>query len=431
MSAVESPVKARKTRPVTEIVQPLVLQKAFTEMANATPKDIVIPSLKLPLDSQRARSKSAVASDLNTGNSDDANEQEASPYKKFEAKTLVRHPSLTKQQSKQLSPIKDTFPSEHLQHAASSPALQKILNENNEFGEDLRRRSELKDDRNKRKRHLRKLQPSLELRKSIEKDLSSKEIIVPGLPSNSPKTHRRLGLTKGLDIPRGLSASKGLVPVAIEINIEDQSHDHHDESEAKLEPRDANIEVKPKKKKYVLKKKKAKKVAEPVIHEDEKEPDLPQDSKEEKVDVDKESISVKEIRTEYDSNKTVLDKMQEAPQVNHGKEAEERKTTVHVSMEGEIKPIASDAKQEIIVVERISAKETDDRVSLSTEKEEIKKEKGGKKSRFTKKTKEKKEKKSEKKSEKKKGKTKKQEEDSDWVLIDVKGDFKKSAFMLN
>ena len=407
-------------------------------MADTAPKEAVTPSLDVPLDSQRIRSRSAVASGLNISNNNDANDLEASPYKKFEAKTLVRHSSLTKQQSKQLSPIKDSFPREHVQHASSSPALQKILNENNEFGEDLRRRSELKDDRNQRKRHLRKLEPSLELRKSIEKDLSSKEIIVPGLPSNSPKTHRRLGLTKALDIPMGLSASKGLVPVAIEISIEDKSHDHHDESEVKLESRDAKIEIKPKKKKYVLKKKKAKKVLEPVIHEDEKEHGLPEGNKKEKVGDDKESVFVKEIQTEFDSNKPVHDEVQEVPQINHGKEVEEGKTTIHVSMEGEMKPIAADGKQEILVVEKISALETDDRVSLASEKVETKKDKGGKKFKLKKKAKEKKDKKSEKdqksekenKSEKKKEKTKKQEEESDWVLIDLKGGFKSPNFML-
>jgi len=383
---VQSPTRAKKTRPVTQIVQPELLEKAFQEIADAEQnKKVITPQLETPSDSQRSRSKSEITNSPKIYNNDAATEEKASPYEKFEAKTLVRHPSLTRQQSKELSPVRDLSPRGHLMHAESSPALQKLFNEDNEFGEDLRRRSELKDDEHQRKRHLRKLQPSIELRRSIEKDLLPQEVIIPGRPC-SPKLPKRLGLTKDLEAGMGVSTSKNLVPISVEINIESESGDHFDEGKVKIEAGDATAEVKPKKKKYVLKRKKVKKPAGPTIIEDEKEHAPPEEERQHKSEVT-EFVPVKEAETEPDSVETMH---------NDSEEEMLESTYEIINIERDVNEenlIMKDKKHIISGKENASPQETNRTLTSGTVKEEKKKEK---KFKLKKKPKEKKVKKSEK-----------------------------------
>ena len=403
---------------------------AFQELRDPEPEEADTPSLYIPSNSQRSRSRSDIAPSLISSSNSDSNEQKASPYEKFEAKALARHPSLTRQQSKQLSPVKDASLKGNLQHAASSPALQKILSEDNEFGEELRRRSELKDDGSQRKRHLRILQPSIELRTSIEKDLSSKEIIIPGLPSSPKNTRKRLELRTDLDLAKGKLPPEGLVPVSVEIDIENESRDHGSGGVDKLENRDSAVKVKPKKKKYVLKKKKVKKITEPTILEEGKEHTSLEGRKVEN-GTDGEFICVTGIPDEYHSGEAGYVYEQEASQMNNEKENKERKTPIDAFIEEEKEAMASESKDEMSAVEKISIKATDDKVARAIVNEEKKKEKDGKKSKLKRKAKEKKDKKSEKekKSAKKKGKANKQDEESDWVVIDLKGNFTKNSFV--
>ena len=401
---------------MTQVIEPSTFQTAFPELTDPKPKSTVSPSLSIPTDHQRNRSRSELQSKKT---SLDENESRASPYEKFEAKTLVRHPSLTRQQSKQLSPVKESPPRGSLQHAVSSPALQKLLSEDNEFSEDLRRRSELKDDGNQRKRHLRKLQPSIELRKSIERDLSSQDVIIPGRPTDSPKPQKKLGLTGDLDDFTGsASTTKGLVPVSVDIDIGDESHGLHDETVAANEVASkVTEEVKPKKKKYVLKKKKVKKLAEPAILEDEKEHVMLEDKGTEH-ERDKKVLSDKEMVSD--------EKLEEDSLKEEGSTVEERGTVAvpNVYVGEDRKPCEADVKHEASTTEESTAGEAEKSPARVMTKEEKKKEKESKKFKLKKKTKEKKEKKSEKKiekKEKKEKKKKKQDEDSDWVVIDIKG----------
>ena len=394
---VQSPTRAKKTRPVTQIVQPALLEKAFQEIADAEQnKEVITPLLEIPSDSQRNRSRSEITNSPKIYNNDTATEEKTSPYEKFEAKALVRHPSLTRQQSKELSPVRDLSPRGHLAHAESSPALQKLFNEDNEFGEDLRRRSELKDDKHQRKRHLRKLQPSIELRRSIEQDLLSQEVIIPGRPS-SPRMPKRLGLTKDLEEPMGVSPSKGLVPISVEINIEGESGGHFDEGNMKVEAADATAELKPKKKKYVLKRKKVKKSAEPTILEDEKEHTPPGEERQHKSEVT-EFVPAKEAGTEPDS----------VEMIRNGAEEEALESTYEIiNMERDVNEdnrIMRDKEHTIPGKEMSSPQEAKSTFINGTVKEEKKKEK---KFKLKKKPKEKKVKKSEK--EKKPEKDKKSE----------------------
>lgn len=386
---------------MTQIIQPSSLKTAFSPSSDAESKMSATPLLNIPTESE-------------TNEPDEVSEHKGSPYEKFEAKTLVRHPSLTRQQSKKLSPVKGSQFGGDLKHAASSPALQKFLKEDNEFGEDLRRRSELKDDGVERKRHLRKLSPSIQLRKSVEKDLSSREIIVPGQPSSPIKIKKKLEL--GNDLPSYKSHSASFVPVSVDIELGDESYRVDDEKDLikseKSEVKRSEI-GKQKKKKYVLKKKKAKKTTEPIILED-----------------DKENITIAERRTvevtkETDTN--ILTKNDQKEDIKA--EMEEKVETVGLTMQ--IKKTEDrqlEAKKVAHQVADSYQKEDKMRPTFVASKEGTRKEKDGKKSILTEKVKSKK--KSEKKKERKEkeGKNKIEDEDSDWVVVNLKGDFRKHLF---
>ncbi|XP_065057317.1 F-actin-monooxygenase MICAL3-like isoform X2 [Rhopilema esculentum] len=399
--AVASPGRSRRARPVTQIIQPSSLQKTFPEII--APEESSLPG-EIPRDRSHTAMETRV-SDIN-----DLKERSSSPYDKFEAKTLVRHPSLTRMQSKNLSPSKAYPPSTKIQHAVSTPALQKLLNEDNEFGEDLRRRAELKDESNQRRKHLRKLQPSMELRKSIERDLLSDEVIVPGQPS-SPKFKKRLELDEDF---KKEDAGMKLRPVSVNIDIGDEV----EESTGKDKLEDGK--VKPKKKKFVLKKKKPKKTAEDVIPE---EKDLLSSPEEKKAPVnipyalgedvrEKRSLvsSIAEVSDKGTTSEvpaSVADKEKlpkgKADMANEGDEPVYLEILPHdTERDVEMPGISLDKKKKEVVK---SKKE------IEKEKKELKKEK--KKSKI----KEKKEAKREKKKTKKEKKSNSDNE-SDWVVVD-------------
>lgn len=371
------------------------------------------PSLNIPSETKRDRSKSDISASPKTA--DDVNEQKGGPYEKFEAKTLVRHPSLTRQKPYNLSPVKESPTKGNLQHAVSSPALQKLLKEDNDFSEELRRRSELKDDGIQKKRHLRKLSPSLELRKSIEKDLSAKEIIIPGQPSSSPVTHKRVHLTKDIDdFMATASTTNTLIPGSLEGIIERKPSEEDGKEAKEREIRNESKDDKPKKKKYVLKKKKARKTtAQPAIPEDEKENTGMEEKENDAFNQNEGEMNV------------VLKKEGDVI-----KEDDERKETILIIPKMAYEKISTVKDEEEAALANLDHKERDEESpTLTPVKEEKKKGKEGKKLKFTKNAKEKRDKKAEKKAEKKvekkkdkkKEKKKSENEDSEWVVLDFKG----------
>ena len=408
-SAVASPGRSRRARPVTQIIQPSSLQKTFPEI-------IAPEESSLPAEIQRDRSHTTM--ETRVSDMSDLKKRSSSPYDKFEAKTLVRHPSLTRMQSKNLSPSKASPPSTKIQHAVSTPALQKLLNEDNEFGEDLRRRAELKDESNQRRKHLRKLQPSMELRKSIERDLLSDDVIVPGQPS-SPKSKKRLELDEDF---KNEETGMKLRPVSVNIDIGDEEQ----ESAGKEKLEDGN--VKPKKKKYILKKKKPKKTAEDVIPE---EKDLWSSPEEKKAPINIPSTlgeDVKEKKSLVSSYAEVSDKGTiievPAPVANKGKLPKDRADMVNEGDEPMyLEILAHDTKKDVemqgIGLDKEKKELVKSKKEIEREKKELKKEK--KKSKI----KEKKDAKKEKKKAKKEKKSNSDNE-SDWVVVDFN---RKSNFL--
>ena len=284
-----------------------------------------------------------------------------------------------------------------LKHASSSPALQKLMSEDNEFGEDLRRRSELKDDNERRRKHLRKLSPSFELKKSVEEDLIRDDSIVPGQPTSSPVAQRRLELTPDLNMT-GMKETDG-------------------------------VKEHPKKKKFVLKKKKLKTISPETIVEE----------KEGQFSPVKKTAPVSLGEPEFTGSRAIQEtpklpeevtqpdlKVEKSPDVERSPKVgtkarhdtkrkdgklEASKFYLHVD---EVKS----SEESGMVAERELEKGTDEGTVTKGEKKREKKKKEKKKTKV--KEKEKKEEKKEK--EKKKGKKEKnKKEDDDWVVIDATG----------
>ena len=343
---------------MTQIVQPTDLRKAF---AGAISEEIPI---------ERDRSHSEVTSQ-SISNEDPISNRKNSPYNKFEAKTLVRHPSLTRQDSKQLSPRRESPPAATLQHAVSSPALQKLFNEDNEFGEDLRNRAELKDKVEGRRRHLRKLKPSFEMQKSIENDLVRNDEFTPGRPS-TPQGKKKLLVKPEIEFDN--DSADGLKGISVDISI--------DEDTTKIIPKeDSESKQKAKKKKFVLKKKKEKIIQEVIPEE-------------------KEVISSPEITRAVSPTILVLED-DIAPVADDdaiGKDA--------------VDGLGSDAEKMIAAGGAVATKQKE---LKDKKKSKAKKEKSEKKEKHGKEKK--------KKTRKEKNKTDKEEEDPDWVMVDFRGKY--------
>ena len=288
-----------------------------------------------------------------------------------------------------------------LKHASSSPALQKLMSEDNEFGEDLRRRSELKDDNERRRKHLRKLSPSFELKKSVEEDLIRDDSIVPGQPTSSPVAQRRLELTTDLN-PTGMKETE-------------------------------RVTEHPKKKKFVLKKKKLKTISPETIVE-EKEGQFSPVKKTAPVSIGEpeftgsraiqETNKLSEEATQPDLKVESIPDIERSPKVGtkarhdtkpRDEKLEATKFYLHVD-EGK------SSEESDMVAEKELEKETDEGIVTKSEKKKEKKKKEKKKTKVKEREKKEEKKEKEKKKEKKKGKKEKnKKDDDDWVVIDAKG----------
>lgn len=354
------------------------------------------PSIDIPNEKGR-RDRSLTDNEAKPRAIDDITPRSESPYDKFEAKPLVRQSSLTRQESKKLSPIKDSPPMGTLKHASSSPALQKLMSEDNEFGEDLRRRSELKDDNEQRRKHLRKLSPSFELKKSVEEDLIRDDTIVPGQPTGSPLAQRRLELTTDLNAT-GMKDNEG-------------------------------VKEQPKKKKFVFKKKKLKNISPETIIEEKEgqlspvkksapvsigEPELTGYKSIEETPQLPEEIAKAELRVEK-SPKVETKARHDAKPTD--KKSEAAKFYLHID---EVKS----SEESDMVAERELEKGIDEGTESKSEKKKEKKKKEKKKTKVKEKEKKEEKKEKDKKKDKKKGKKEKnKKEDEDWVVIDVAGNY--------